>query len=287
MKNIIKALFVLLTVCFLNIVAYFAAFALTVFVGSVNVEDTQTATVNQGFFNIIRYTLIIVLMGWWYIKRFNVIQDLKERSITASGFLFKPKNLFLFLLLGISVQIGTDALLYLLRGFFKNIFEDYDSLINSFSQSTSIIFIITAVTLGPIAEELVFRGLIMNYLLLMSGTDPKKISFNEKITNPVFTAIFLQAVFFGVYHGNIIQGIYAFIFGILLGVIKIKSGSLIPSTFLHMIINMSLFFIPTALFAKTAINLILSVIMLTLIIISFILIIKSYNSFIPKEKLSK
>ena len=287
MKNIIKALFVLLTVFFMNIIAYFAAFALTVLTGSVNVEDAQTATVNQGFFNIIRYTLILFLLGWWYLRRFDILSDIKERSLEAVHFLIKPINLFLFLLLGISIQIGTDAVLYLLRGIMRNIFTDYDSIINSFSKSTSILFIITAVTLGPIVEELVFRGLIMNYLLLMRGIDPKEISFNEKITNPIFTAVFLQAVFFGVYHGNIIQGVYAFIFGILLGLIKIKSGSLIPSTFLHMIINMSLFFIPSGLFEKTITSLVLSVIFLTLIVVSFILIIKAYGRYAVKASAAK
>lgn len=287
MKNIIKALFVLLTVFFMNIIAYFAAFALTVLTGSVNVEDAQTATVNQGFFNIIRYTLILFLLGWWYLRRFDILSDIKERSLEAVHFLIKPVNLFLFLLLGISIQIGTDAVLYLLRGIMRNIFTDYDSIINSFSKSTSILFIITAVTLGPIVEELVFRGLILNYLLLMRGIDPKEIRFNEKITNPIFTAVFLQAVFFGVYHGNIIQGVYAFIFGILLGLIKIKSGSLIPSTFLHMIINMSLFFIPTGLFEKTITSLVLSVIFLTLIVVSFILIIKAYGRYAAKASAAK
>lgn len=54
---------------------------------------------------------------------------------------------------------------------------------------------------APVAEELLFRGVIYGYLRRMLK---------------LFPAAVISAVFFGVYHGNAIQGIYAFIMGCLI-----------------------------------------------------------------------
>ena len=55
--------------------------------------------------------------------------------------------------------------------------------------------------IAPLAEELLFRGIIFT-------------SFRQY--TPIFVAILASGVIFGIYHGNIVQGIYAFIFGCLM-----------------------------------------------------------------------
>ena len=57
--------------------------------------------------------------------------------------------------------------------------------------------------IAPLAEELLFRGIIFT-------------SFRQY--TPIFVAILASGVIFGIYHGNIVQGIYAFIFGCLMAV---------------------------------------------------------------------
>ena len=53
---------------------------------------------------------------------------------------------------------------------------------------------------APIAEEMLFRGIIFN-------------SFKRSL--PVLSSALISAAFFGVYHGNSVQGIYGFVLGLL------------------------------------------------------------------------
>ena len=54
-KYLIISLAGLLLASILNIIAYFAAFAITVMTGGVNVLEKDTALVDQGIFNVLRY----------------------------------------------------------------------------------------------------------------------------------------------------------------------------------------------------------------------------------------
>lgn len=270
-KNLIISLFILLITIILNLVAYFAAFAITVFMGEVKVSDAETATVNQSVFNIIRYALILIIMGWWYAKKYDVSSKLKTSSKEALRFVLRPLNLFLILLGGLSIQLGTSAILHVLSNIFTDFFADYNELINSYSDSTSFILILTTITIGPLAEEIVFRGLIMRYC--MSGSD-------KETKNVCIFAVIVQALLFAIYHGNLIQGCYAFLFGLLFGLIAIKTDSLIPSTLLHMVVNGSLYLIPVSIYSKTIPAILISVISIAILIITCISLFKLYNRYI-------
>lgn len=80
---------------------------------------------------------------------------------------------------------------------------------------------LTSVILAPIAEELMFRGIILRRLCVVSQ------SFG----------IFVSALFFGMMHGNILQTVLGFLIGIVFAYADIKANSLIPSILGHMFIN--------------------------------------------------
>ena len=73
--NLIKALGVLPIIVLIYVVAYFAAFAVTVMTGGVDVLDADTAIVNEGLFNFLRFTLTLIVLGWIYIKDFYRYED--------------------------------------------------------------------------------------------------------------------------------------------------------------------------------------------------------------------
>ena len=87
--------------------------------------------------------------------------------------------------------------------------------------TTSLISILYVVFLGPIAEELVFRGWSIN-LLKKYGS---------------FTAILLSSIAFGLFHGNIFQGIPAIFIGFILAYIRIRYQALWPCMLLHIVNN--------------------------------------------------
>lgn len=92
----------------------------------------------------------------------------------------------------------------------------------SIIQSTSIWpTILFAVILSPIAEEIIFRYIIINKLR----------GYGSGV------AIFTSAFAFGLYHGNLYQMLYAFAMGLILGAILYKTGKLRYTIILHIAIN--------------------------------------------------
>lgn len=84
------------------------------------------------------------------------------------------------------------------------------------------IFNIVAFTiLAPVCEELIFRGIITNN--------------SSRFGN--MSAIITSGIFFGLYHMNYEQIIYAAVLGMCCGFIFIKTKSLIPCILMHMFFN--------------------------------------------------
>ena len=79
--------------------------------------------------------------------------------------------------------------------------------------------------LVPIAEEMVFRGGILRKLLDIFGQHWH------------WAAIAVSAILFGALHGNLAQGIHAFIIGLLLGWMYYRTKSIIPTVALHWVNN--------------------------------------------------
>lgn len=84
-----------------------------------------------------------------------------------------------------------------------------------------VIIFIFMVLIAPVMEEILFRKLLID----------RMIKYGEK------TAILVSAFMFGMYHGNLNQLIYAFALGLFFAFIYVKTGRLIYSILLHMVIN--------------------------------------------------
>lgn len=80
-----------------------------------------------------------------------------------------------------------------------------------------------ACLLGPVLEELLYRGVLLQSMR----------KYNERF------AIFLSALIFGLMHQNYQQFIYAFLLGIPLAIVTIKYESLLPAIFTHIAANTS------------------------------------------------
>lgn len=82
--------------------------------------------------------------------------------------------------------------------------------------------ILAIAVVGPILEELLFRGAITKALLRQYS--PAK-------------AIFISALVFGIFHINPVQIVPAFLIGILLAWVYYKTASLIPCILMHILNN--------------------------------------------------
>lgn len=75
----------------------------------------------------------------------------------------------------------------------------------------------------PIAEELVFRGLVFG---------------KAREDRPFFQSAVLSALLFGIYHGNVLQGIYGFFMGILFAWVMERKKTVLAPVFMHMSANL-------------------------------------------------
>lgn len=135
---------------------------------------------------------------------------------------FTLKLLLLLICLGICLQVFSATVLNYVLSFMPAVMDSYAELEEALVQ-LDIMNVIFVGVLAPVLEETVFRLLILH--------------FGAKII-PFWIMNIIQAVLFGVYHGNWVQGVYAFLLGMILGYILHVSGWILSSIVLHMSINM-------------------------------------------------
>ncbi|MBQ6823804.1 MAG: CPBP family intramembrane metalloprotease [Clostridia bacterium] len=110
-----------------------------------------------------------------------------------------------------------------LMGVIENIrgTEITNAIDQQITESSPLSNLILMVILAPIAEEILCRKLIIDRLL----------PYSEML------AVVISGLIFGLLHGNFYQFFYATFLGILFGVVYVKTGKLIHTILMHMIIN--------------------------------------------------
>lgn len=146
-------------------------------------------------------------------------------------------RLLLLAMMGFGLQFLINSILGSILKIAPDLLSGYQKVIETLGMGSSPLSLLYIVLIAPIGEELVFRGIVLDYL-------KKNTSF--------LAANVFQALFFGLYHMNVVQGIYAFILGMMLGYVANKYGSIRESILLHMAVNLSGclvgFILPEALF---------------------------------------
>lgn len=117
------------------------------------------------------------------------------------------------------IGIAINVLLSLILTGLYELLEIEESIEYMFKPN--ILMLILVSFLVPIGEEIIYRNRI--YISLKNAT-PKHANW-------------IQALIFGIQHGNVIQGIYTFLFGIIFGKTNDKNKSLLPSICIHCGIN--------------------------------------------------
>ncbi|WP_142414115.1 CPBP family intramembrane glutamic endopeptidase [Hathewaya massiliensis] len=124
----------------------------------------------------------------------------------------------------IIVTIGNAMFSCALVSLVQEMFPSYNKTAEAVgSARTSILAMGAIIIFIPMFEELLFRGLVF---------------YELKKSNKIIVAILLQAIIFGVVHGNPLQAIYASILGIILGLIYYWTCSLWASILCHVVYNL-------------------------------------------------
>lgn len=149
--------------------------------------------------------------------------DNKRRRL-QQGFAYKlpdKKSIALIGLLGMSAAVSVNAIVSISGlAYFSPKYQQVSQIIYS---GGIFMEIVSAVIAAPILEELLFRGMIYRRL---------RDFCNAKL------AIIISAVFFGVFHGNLVQFVYAFIIGLMLAYVYEKMKTILAPIVFHVGANL-------------------------------------------------
>lgn len=186
------------------------------------------ASLNSGGGMVFAAHLFLILtFGLWYgLGIRKKVQRMPIKQVLA------PKNLALIVLIalgmGFTVNFGMEVAVYIIPA---SVLESYMELMETAAIGESILSTLAAVCLAPIGEELVYRGTCMYYgERFAEGLGEKKAFWIANV---------IQALGFGIFHMNLLQGSYAFLLGLGLGYLTRRYKSLVPAMIAHCVINAS------------------------------------------------
>ena len=194
-----------------------------------NVDDiyaflmAMNQDLNDKYLNIIYavYAVLgITVFGIWYYKGF-----VKKRPKIKYKNVFGAKSLIAALLMSIGLYFALEAAGIIIGWISPQTIDDYNKLIEM-SGLVDHLFILIAysVFLGPILEELCFRGVVFG-ILEDSGIRPGLI-------------ILISSLLFGAMHITIpLQMLYAALVALAIGFLRYKYRSVLYTVILHILFN--------------------------------------------------
>lgn len=198
--------------------------------------------------------LITVFTAWFFLGKHSKGQAPAKEA-------FHPLNVIIVFISGFLLQIGTSVFLNVLLPYFPKTAENYMQLMENLTGQDSVISILTIVVLAPIAEELIFRGVTLRGMRRFW---------------PFVPVVGLQALLFGIYHMNIVQGIYAFVCGLFLGYVAYKLNNVLISMLFHAVVNGSSYLLPYILsdgvFANLLVAILVGIVCFIIIVALFALL---------------
>lgn len=181
-------------------------------------------TENMNLFSCLIYVVPGAVFITWYYFAFVEKRGIRETLYSHTQRL-SPACFGWIVLLGFAVQHVISLLMAVIYAIMPSAMDQYTEMIDSSGISQySILWAVSTLILPPIVEEIIFRGLILQYL----GRAGARFLVSNLI----------QAVLFGVFHMNFVQGIYTALLGFLLGWLAYRYDSILVPMVLHAIFNL-------------------------------------------------
>lgn len=149
----------------------------------------------------------------------------REEKRQGGFFGISPGGVLLLVLAGLVLQLISNFLLIMVFTAFPELMESYSQVLENLGMnSPTFLSLLYTAAVAPIAEELLFRGLTLR---ILEGAFP------------FWASNLLQAFYFGLIHGNLVQGGYAFLAGMVLGYLVKRKGTLAAGILCHFGVNFS------------------------------------------------
>ena len=207
-----------------------AGFLLSVYYGALYGEEGSLEGFDYFFSQNTNILLIvasfIALVFFWMaykVQRKSIFQALNLRKITLSAI---PKSIFI----GSFFSLFLFSLISLTNIY--RLFPSHGKVMESIipAEGNFLLIFLSIAVVVPVFEEVMHRGII--YQQLKKGL-------------PFPVAVLTQAIIFAVFHFNWLQGIYAFLGGIVLALLYEYTKSLWAPILMHMGWNATSLFIPS------------------------------------------
>ena len=187
---------------------------LTPFLSASNIENTFETVGASGILLMIYVPQIAYLLAYWLFVRPMRIMDWQKESL---GFKTTAKIfLMMYTVTSVINQIGAAITKTAPAGGTEQL-----ELISKMQTTKLPIGIMIPVIFGPVLEELIFRKLMID----------RTRGYGEK------TAIIFSSICFGLFHGNLTQFLYAACAGLFLGYVYCKTGKVLHTMLMHMLLN--------------------------------------------------
>lgn len=162
-----------------------------------------------------------LIFGLWYYFSFKKPRPKFTQSVRK----LNVKNIVIVLLCGICLCLFANGTVVLESFLMPSAVEDYMEMAETAGLGINIWVILASILLAPVGEEFVCRGLALK--------------FARKSFGYFWIANIFQALMFGLIHMNWVQGIYAFVIGLVLGWLVERYDTLLPAMLLHCVVNFS------------------------------------------------
>lgn len=179
---------------------------------------------NLNFYTCLIYVITgSVFVLWYYfafVEKKGISMYMAEQTRKLKG-----ADFGWIALLTLAVQHAVSLILTLIGILLPSSMENYTEMIETSGVSDySLLWVIGTVILPPIVEETIFRGLIYRYM--------------RRAGLAFLAANLVQAVLFGLFHMNLVQGIYAACLGFLLGYLAYRYDSILIPIAMHSMFNL-------------------------------------------------
>lgn len=186
------------------------------------VESLDAEIMSQPTYGILMFIIYVgyqVIFGLWYYFMFC-----RKRQTGDWKQVLKPQRLIGIVACGFFMQMSLTMLLTAILPLLPNLYESYMELMETLQpdDENNVFMVLCVCLLAPIGEELIFRGLTLR---IMRKAFPWQV------------AVIIQAVLFGIYHLNLVQGTYAALLGLFMGYLAYRYNSIVPGILLHISIN--------------------------------------------------
>ena len=219
-RNILKSIGLII----LALAIYYVVSDIVVGFGYSFFTEEQIEALSYYFFDTVICIVTCILLFAVYYFTYRKKASLVLADTKMPKWLIVPFAIIITLGMGLVSSLWLDFAYTQLANvpFVAQSVESFDSAWSTIGEDPYIWVCLSVVIFGPIAEELLFRGIIHNSI--------------KKVCNP-YVAIVLSGLMFGIWHGEFVQTVYTTFFGIALAVVYEYSGSLWVPIGMHILNN--------------------------------------------------